>query len=164
MPLKESKIGDDIYITSILSESITLPADKITSNIGSVILKELKQNVGNKCGSHGYIDMDSISIIKRSIGKLNSGHLNGSLSYEVSYKANVCNPVDGSLVTCEVVNKNKMGLLASAPPLSIVLARQHHPDTPVFEKINIGDIITIKVIGKRFELYDDQITAIGELV
>ncbi len=163
MSLNQKKKGG-IYITSILNESITLQSDKITSNIDSVILRELKNTVGNKCGSHGYIDKDSISIIKRSIGKLNSSHLNGSLGYEVSYKANVCNPVEGSLVTCEVVNKNKMGLLASAPPLSIVLARQHHPDTEAFEKVNIGDTITIKVIGKRFELFDEQITAIGELI
>ncbi len=153
-----------IYMVSVLNETITISADKITSNLDDVILKQLKSTVGNKCGSHGYIDSNSITILKRSIGKINSGHLNGSLSYEVSYKADVCNPVEGSEITCQVVNKNKMGILASAPPLSIVLARQHHPDNERFESVNVGDTITIKVIGKRFELYDNQITAIGELV
>lgn len=155
---------NSIFMTSVLNETITIPAHKITTNLDHVILNELRQTIGNKCGSHGYIDKDSISIVKRSIGKINSGHLNGSLAYEVSYKANICNPTEGSLITCEVVNKNKMGILASAPPLSIVLARQHHPDNETFDNLTLGDQITIKVVGKRFELYDDQITAIGELV
>lgn len=155
---------NDIYMVSVLNEPITIPADKITSNLENVILKQLKQAVGNKCGSNGYIDMDSIVILKRTIGKLNTSHLNGSISFDISYKANVCNPIEGSEITCEVVNKNKMGLLASIHPLSVVLARQHHLDNKQFEEINIGDTITVKIIGKRFELYDDQITAIGELV
>ena len=159
-----SDMESNIYMTSILNETITLPAHKITTNLDHVILNELRRSVGNKCGSYGYIDMDSISIVKRSIGKINSGHLNGSLAYEVSYKAKVCNPTEGSLINCEVVNKNKMGILATAPPLSIVLARQHHPDNDTFNNLGLGDAITIKVIGKRFELFDDQITAIGELV
>jgi len=159
-----SNTNSSIYMTSVLNETLTIPAHKITTNLDNVILQQLKTTVGNKCGSHGYIEGSSITILKRSIGKINSSHLNGSLSYEVSYKANVCNPMEGSLIQCEVVNKNKMGILASSPPLSIVLARQHHPDNEVFENVKIGETITIKVIGKRFELYDNQITAIGELV
>ena len=154
----------NIYMVSVLNESITIPANKITSNLDNIILKQLKQAVGNKCGSNGYIEMDSIIILKRTIGKLNTSHLNGSISYDISYKANVCNPIEGSEVNCEVVNKNKMGLLATIHPLSIVLARQHHLNNKRFEDIDIGDTIIVKIIGKRFELYDDQITTIGELI
>ena len=156
--------SNNIYVASVLNNSITISADKITSNLDNVIANELKMTIGNKCGPHGYVDGDSIVILKRSIGKINSAHLNGSLSYDVSYKANICNPIEGSIIECQVVNKNKMGILAEKAPLSIVLARQHHQDNDRFEDLNIDDIINITVVGKRFELYDNQITAIGKLV
>lgn len=162
--ISNSGVTNSIFTPSILNESITLQPNKITSNIDNIILKELKKAVGNKCGSHGYIDENSIVILKRTIGKLNTGHLNGSISYDVSYKAKLCNPIEGSEISCKIININKMGILAREDPLSIVLARQHHISNETFDSLKIGDLINVKIIGKRFELYDNQITAIGELV
>ena len=58
----------------------------------------------------------------------------------------------------------KMGILAENHPLTIVLARQHHSDIDAFEIVEVNDVIQVKIIGKRFELNDEQITAIGKLV
>ena len=96
--------------------------------------------------------------------QLNSSHLNGSISCDVSYQANLCNPDEGSIVECEVKSINKMGILAEKHPLTIVLARQHHSDMDAFEIVEVNDVIQVKIIGKRFELNDEQITAIGKLV
>ena len=153
----------NIYNTSTITHSLNVAAKNLSKNLDQLILAQLKREIGNKCIRYGYVDKNSISILKRSLGKINSSHLNGSLTYHVSYKADICNPIDGQIIECEVKNINKMGLLAENQPLSIVLARQHHVDNDKFETIEIGDMILVEIIGKRFELYDEQITAIGKL-
>ena len=154
----------DIYTVSVQNHTITLTPDKLAGDLDETLLDYLKREVGNKCTRYGYIDRDSITVLKRSIGSVNSTYLNGSLKYDLTYKANVCNPLDGTIITCTAMNTNKMGILAERHPLSIVLARQHSEDEEAFNKIQVGDEIRVKVIGKRFELYDEQITAIGQLI
>lgn len=154
----------DIYTASVQNHTITLPPNKLTGDLDETLLDYLKREVGNKCTRYGYIDRDSITVLKRSIGSVNSTYLNGSLKYDLTYRANVCNPLDGTIITCKAMNTNKMGILAERHPLSIVLARQHSEDEDAFNKVQVGDEIRVKVIGKRFELYDEQITAIGQLI
>ena len=61
-----------------------------------------------------------------------------------------------------------MGILARAgegdpPPLSILLAKQHHMNNPKFEKMREGYNIRVKIIGKRFDSGENQISIIGLL-
>ena len=61
-----------------------------------------------------------------------------------------------------------MGVLAGIQgdidsPLNILLARQHHINNQDFEDIRENDLITIRVLGKRFEYGDNQISIIGLL-
>lgn len=163
--MTETSSTSSIFMPSVLTHVVYLPANKIGSNLDEVILNILKREVGNKCITFGYIDRESITILQRSIGKINSGHLNGSISCDVSYQANLCNPDEGSIIECEVKSINKMGILAEVSPLTVVLAKQHHgDDIEFFDGIEEGETVRVKIIGKRFELNDDQITAIGRLV
>jgi hypothetical protein len=61
-----------------------------------------------------------------------------------------------------------MGILAGVPhednsPLNILLARQHHNNNKYYDKIQEKDIIKIKILGKRYEYGDTQISIIGVL-
>ena len=154
----------DIYRKSVFNYSTTMSADKISENIDNSLLFQLKKDIGNKCINEGYIDKDSIQILKRSIGKINSSHLNGSVNFDIEYTANVCNPREGDIISCKVLDINTMGLLTESSPLTIVLPRDHHTDDPNFKEVSIGDDIRVSIIGSRFDLYDTQITAIGKLV
>jgi DNA-directed RNA polymerase subunit E'/Rpb7 len=152
-----------IFISSVLNHTLNVQAHHLSRGLDDVILKRLKDEVGNKCTKYGYIRKDSIVITKRTIGRINSSHLDGSLSFDVTYRADVCNPVKGQIISCEVMSLNKMGILAEAHPLSIVLARQHHTEKDDFDSIKVGETIRALIVGKRFELYDEQITTIGSL-
>ena len=154
----------DIYRKSVFNYSTTMSADKISENIDNSLLFQLKKDIGDKCINEGYIDKDSIQILKRSIGKINSSHLNGSVNFDIEYTANVCNPREGDIISCKVLDINTMGLLTESSPLTIVLPRDHHTDDPNFKEVSIGDEIRVSIIGSRFDLYDTQITAIGKLV
>ena len=154
----------NLYTTSVFHHCITISARQLTENIDKIILDQLKNDIGNKCINDGYIDKDSVNIVKRSIGKINSSHLNGSINYNVEYNAKVCNPKNNDIITCKVVGINTMGLMTEFEPLTIVLPRQHHLNSELFKEIEIDDDIEIEIIGSRFDLYDTQITAIGKLI
>lgn len=159
MSSNESKL----FNNSVLTYEILLTANMLTNNIDNIILSLLKTEVGDKCSKYGFIKKDSIEILDRSIGKLNTSHLNGSLTYNISYRAEICNPIEGQIITCQVKKKNKMGLLADADPLIVVLSSQYHKSN-ILDKIQENDEIKVVIVAKRFELHDNKINVIGKLL
>ena len=94
---------------------------------------------------------------------------NGSVLYNIIFVADVCNPVEGMVVPANVININKMGILAYGGyeepyPLNILLAKQHHIDNEYFDSVKENDNIFVKVIGIRKEYGDSQISIIGKLM
>ena len=154
----------DLFYTGAFNQNININCVSLDSdNFDNIILDTLKNEVGDKCIKHGYIKMDSIHILKRTIGTINSVRLNGSINYDISYSAEVCCPIIGQELECTIKNKNKMGLLAERKPITIVIAKKSN-DNEEFSNYNIGDRIKIKILGSRFDLYDINITAIGSLL
>ena len=74
------------------------------------------------------------------------------------------------VIECKISSVTKVGIRAvlndinDVSPFVIFLSRDHHYNNKEFSKKNIDDIINVKVLGKRFELYDDLISVIGELM
>ena len=70
------------------------------------------------------------------------------------------------IINCNV-KSTKIGiraeLNAEINPFLIFITRDHHYDNENFSKIKVNDIINVKIIGKRFELFDEYISIIGEL-
>jgi len=161
---------DDLFISDTIVKSISLEPRFINKNIHEVILKKIKENYEGKCIKNGYVKPGSIKIIKRSIGNIIASHFNGNVLFNLELSMEVCNPLNGAVIEAQILNSNKMGHLAGVPyvddsPLNILLARQHHisKNHDEFNKLNISDIVKIKIIGKRFEYGDNQISIIGIL-
>lgn len=157
----------NIFSEQICSKKISISPSELNNNkdIDALICDKIKNSIGNRCINEGYVDKDTIKIIRRSIGKINAIHFNGNINYNVEYVANICNPYKNMKINnCEVKNINKMGIMAINKPLNIVIARQHHEDQEGFDEIKIGDKISIIIIGLRYELNDKEITVVGKLV
>lgn len=161
-------MSNNIFTTNILNTVIQLLPGEFNNSIDDILLEKLKNKVEGKCDKNGYIKPDSVSIVRRSMGKVLQGHFNGSCSYRISYKVDICNPVEGMMVKAIVRNINKMGLFCELhdiepSPLTIILAKQHHLKNEAFEKIKINDVINIEIIGIKFNYNDTQISCIGRL-
>ena len=163
---------DNLFTKMQLTDKIMITPDNSINNLDLHIQYKLKKKVGNKCLKDGYVLKNSIQIIKRSIGKINSSFFNGSISYNIIYSATICNPKKGAFLTVQYVDHNKMGILAikEGTPLNIVIPTKLHSDKNLFKQIdqklqNNNEIdIKIQVIGKRFEKNDSEIFVIGKLV
>ena len=162
---------NNLYNTLQLTDRIILNASNL-NNIERLIKNKLQKKIGNKCIKDGYVLSNSIQILKRSIGKINTAFFDGSISYNIQYSAKVCNPKEGSFVVVDYVDHNKMGILAKKnnTPLNIVIPKQLHKNKELFKQIDEqlsqdkSIKLKIQIIGKRFEKDDTEIFVIGKLI
>lgn len=161
----------DMFIPIKFNTSVQLKPMELGPNLEEIIYTKLKNNLENMCSKHGYIKKNSIKIIKRSIGQINIAHFNGNVMYNLQCVAEICNPAQGSIIKCRVKAKNSLGLLAEGfydnvailqiivPKISAGIQSEINIDT-----ISIGDEINIEVCGKKFLLYDKNISIIGRVI
>ena len=106
--------------------------------------------------------------------------LNGDVIYNVQYKADVCLPVIGTVIKAVITNINKFGILAEASISGVdeygkltkisvieVIITKHAvgiTNTVELESLVVGDEINVEIMGKKFELNDKKICAIGRVV
>ena len=81
----------------------------------------------------------------------------------------ICLPVQNMVIDCFVESITKAGVKGIVTkteknPIVIFIARDHHYNVSSFGTIKENDKIKVKVIGQRFELHDDFITVIAELI
>ena len=159
---------DELFIPTKGNTQITIYPKDLNNQISNRILKTLKTQLEGKCVKEGFVRDGSVKVLNRSLGHGQAATFDGSINFHVEYSMDICNPLEGSIIEVQALNVNKMGVLAGIPyqpqsPLYIMLAKQHHIDDEVFEKINVDDIFKVRVVGKRYEYGDTQITIIGAL-
>jgi DNA-directed RNA polymerase subunit E'/Rpb7 len=119
-------MSSDLFIPIKFKTNIILLPNELDLDFEKTILKKIKENYENICSKYGYIKNNSIKIIKRSIGLVKNQHFNGNTSFCVLCLAEICNPIQGSIIKCKVKNINKMGVLAEGyydniPILEIII-------------------------------------------
>lgn len=168
---KEFNLPSSIYFPQIFQINETVHLGKLrygkdgsTSSIDEYLLKCVREKIGNKCIDLGYVSKDSISIVSRTLGQVNTTHFNGQVYYHVRCQANICKPVEGTQITAKVVDKNKIGLLAMQGPLYIYLPCAYLENAAVFETINVGTNVVIDIVNYSFQLNDSFIKVVGKYV
>lgn len=163
---REQKV-QTIYTTSQISRPITIPLKSIGKNLDELIEKYIQSKFEGKCIEEGFIKQDSTKIITYSSGVIFRGSF---IRFHVVFKCEICFPVEGMLLDCVVKNFTKAsGIRAesateSPSPIIVYINKDHHFDMSYFEQLKVGDRITVRVIGQRFELHDKFISIIGELI
>jgi DNA-directed RNA polymerase subunit E'/Rpb7 len=166
-----------IYMENILTRKLVVPFNTIGKNIEDLLKKVLSRNLEGRCASEGYIKKGSVNIISYSAGVANSENI----CFDVSFKCEICKPVEGMRIRCTVCNITKAGIRAIyhkehckdkdgdtiksfESPITVFIAREHHiKDKSYSEITKEGEDIIIKVIGTRYQLNDDNISILGEL-
>tara|TARA_B100000795_G_C22741756_1_gene415659 strand:- start:201 stop:980 length:780 start_codon:yes stop_codon:yes gene_type:complete len=164
-------MSDKLFIPIKFNTTITLLPKELSDDFENTFLKKVKNNLEGMCSKHGYIKKGSIKIIKRSIGQFKKQHFNGNIIYDLNCLAEICNPAQGSIIKCKIKNKNTMGLLAEGlydgiPILEIIIPKISAGIISEIniDEVNIGDYINIEVCGKKFMLYDKNISIIGRAI
>ena len=156
----------DIFFKMLAHNKVQLPITHIGANLTNNLIKYIKNQVEGKCNKNGFIKPDSVKLIKYSSGLVKCDNI----IFDVVYECSVCNPVEGMIIEDAVVKDiTKAGIRAeisdyAKTPLVIFITRDHHYNNNFFSTIKEKDTIKVRIIGQRFELNDEYISVIGELV
>ena len=156
----------DIFFKMLAHNKVQLSINHIGANLSNNLIKYIKNEVEGKCNKHGFIKPGSVKLVKYSSGLVKCDNV----IFDVVYECSVCNPVEGMVIEDAVVKDiTKAGIRAEISdyektPLVIFITRDHHYNNNFFSTIKEKDLIKIRIIGQRFELNDEYISVIGELV
>ena len=161
---KSKKGGVGIYMKNVITRKIHLPFTSIGENIKENIEEFLSLQIEGKCIDEGYIRPNSIKIVSYSAGVV----IGNNVIFNILFECLVCRPVEGMRFRAIVKNVTKAGIRAeineTKSPVVVFIARDHHYKSKEFAILKEGDDINVRVIGIRYELNDEYISIIGELV
>jgi hypothetical protein len=154
---------DNLYMQSILHQKVSVPFTHIGNNMDYYFKRYAIKHIEGKCRKEGYIRPNSIKVVSFSTGLLHADNV----IYDVIYSADVCFPCEDMIIKCKIVNITKIGIRAIISevhnPIVLFISREHNANKN-FEDYEEGNRINIKVIGHRFELNDEYISVIGEII
>lgn len=172
--------SQDVFVNSILTDRVRLSPNMIDSDYRDALLKLVQEQYEGVCSKHGFIKPGSIELYKVSAGMMRLVSLNGDVIFTVQYKADVCNPVIGTVVTATVTNTNKFGILAevstqvleedgnprNVPVIECIIMKQtvNMGSTKDLNVVKVGDDVHVEIMGKKYELKDKKICAVGKIV
>lgn len=168
---------DDLFNNALLSRRIGISMYDLiktsTDGFKGVLESKLRLTYEGLCVKEGYVKYDSITLITYS-----SGIMKGNLmEFDVVFQCLVCIPVSGMKLKCMAQNITKAGIratIADLPvsqggravksPLVVFVARDHYYDNDTFNALNEKDKFVVEIIGTRYELNDEYICVIADLV
>lgn len=165
----QHKTQQELYRNVLLEEYIYLKPADLNNKIDDIIMQKLKRKVEGKCIKVGYVVPDSIKILTRSLGIINNTNFDGITMYKVKYSVDVCDPAVGQIIHCTVFNIDKSQVISyvnnpETSPLEVFLFKHHHTGNTEFAGLKIGDMISVRVGGSKWEYRDKQIITIAQFV
>ena len=153
---------DPLFERRELTKKVHIFSKYLQRNIEASILAQLKMDYEGRCSSEGFIQRNSITIVKYSLGK--SNYTKGGVDYEVSFQADVCFPHVGQIFEVPVSTRSKIGIHAETPPIKVLIPRDLHIGNEEFENVKENDQIKFEVIGTNFKQQDRDIIVLGKLL
>jgi DNA-directed RNA polymerase subunit E'/Rpb7 len=152
---------DPLFERRELTRKVHIHSKFIQKNMLPSILAQLKMNMEGRCSSEGYIQQDSVTILKYSLGR--TSYTKGGVDYDVSFQADVCLPHPGQIFKATADLRTKIGIHADSTPLKILIPRDLHIGNQEFDSLDIGQEFEFEVIGPQFKQQDKVIVVVGRL-
>jgi len=157
----------EIFTRSIISTKVVLPFHLVGKNYVEILRAKIAEKVEGRCIADGYIRGKSVEIVQHSAGKL---HME-NVEFQVVYACDVCLPVEGMILECKSKTiTQKAGIHAECvvdgvAVITVFVSKEDNATHPKFRDITEPDMtLTVKVVGVIFELNDQTVTVIADLV
>jgi DNA-directed RNA polymerase subunit E'/Rpb7 len=172
-----------IISEQIFNDTISLTSSELNKDIDNILLFKLKKQYEGLCKDDSFILKNSIDIIKRSIGKIETFDNINYIKYNISYKCDTISPNKGDKILdkkCIVSNINKMGIIAylqidekykisdndfDNSPLIIIIPNDSLNESELnLNDINTGQKINIEILGYRIKYRNEKIQIVGKIL
>lgn len=144
-----------------LTRKVHVNSKFIQKNMLPSILTQLRMNMEGRCSSEGYVQPESITVLKYSLGR--TSYTKGGIDYDVTFQADVCLPHPGQIFKATANLRTKIGIHAESTPLKILIPRDLHIGNQEFETVEVGQEFEFEVIGPQFKQQDKVIIVVGRL-
>ena len=155
----------------ILETNLNVDSRDLNKDLNRLILHKLKEKYENVCTEHGFIIPNSIDLINRKLGKINTINNVSYISYIVRYSADIIYPSEGDKLNIKVDRVNKMGVLGyieldkndfeSSPLIVIVPNEYFTEETRDINSITKNQTINVTIIGCRIKYGNKKIQIIA---
>jgi hypothetical protein len=147
-----------------MERQVSIHITGVGKNLRQTLERVVKMQCEGHCSVEGFIKHESVQVISYSAGRA----VGDLICFAVIFECQVCHPVEDMYIQCVAKNITKAGIRAesviSPSPVVVFVTRDHNYGSAYFSSIREGDPITLKVIGQRFELNDDHISVVAQLV
>ena len=169
-PDANANCDPELFVKRQIRRKLSLPFYKITKDVGvaQLLRIELAKLVEGRCSIEGYICPNSISISSYSCGTLAGSNIH----FDIIADCLICHPDENTVIKCVAKTITQAGIRAGArflqkgnvSPIEVFLSRDMHASSrDLFSRIEENDILTVKIIGRRFVLHDTHVTIIAML-
>ena len=164
------------FFESLLEDVVKVSPAHLHQDYKRYIKNALVKRYEGSCSCFGYIRPDSIELVKVHNAMVEIQTFHGYVNFEVTFRAQICNPSVGSVMIADVVNMNSFGLLCKSGytdnsktrnVVDIIVPRQVKDimtDGVSLAGIRVGDRVNVEIIGKKYQLHHAHISAIGHVV
>ena len=157
------------YFVTHISERVNAKPKELDNNLDRQLAANLKHKLEGKCCRFGYVRPNSVVIVSRTMGEVEGCHFNGEITFRVEAIADVCRPVAGDRLLCEVENINRLGLLAKAGEnreVHVYAVIQQYDNAAFFEDPRLKETakIVVEVVGAKYKLKDTSVMVLGKIV
>ena len=164
------------YISEqVLNTNLTLYPHELRKNIDDVIYQKLKKKVEGVCSEDGYVIKDSVEIMNRQVGRIQTKNNQSQIQYPIHYRAKVISPNKGDVIEVFVNNINKMGVVgyiqidgegdSENSPMIIIIPREYFETSNYnIHDIHIHQKLSVTIIDSRIKFNSDKIQAVGSPV
>ena len=168
-----------MYITDqIFNNNISLNPTDLNKDIDNIILLKLKKIYEGYCKDYCYILNNSINIINRTMGKIETYENNNIIKYNVKYSCDIISPTKGEKIKIKVSNINKMGIIGyikidekystsdnpfDNSPLIIIVPNDMITNYNIND-INIGSVLHVEILGFRIKFRNEKIQVVCKIV
>ena len=168
--------GDSLYNSTCIRRKVCIPFSAITNfNCMEAHLTQVISNeMDGRCIAEGFVKNGSCKIRSHSIGTFAAGNI----VFDMEVECMLCCPKEGTVMNCIAKTVTQAGIRAHAftkeyesSPVVIYISREMHDASATrmmannaasIDSIKPGDMIQVRVVGRRFELNDKHVSVIGE--
>jgi len=166
-----------MYISNqIFNNNISLYPSDLNKDIDNIILHKLKNIYEGYCKDNCFILNNSIKLINKSLGKIETHENKNVIKYDVKYSCDIISPSIGDNLEIVVNTITKMGIIGyikiddkysksdkpfENSPLIIIVPKDEIDN---MNDINIGQKLKVEILNYRIKFRNEQIQVVCKIV
>ena len=166
-----------MYITNqIFNNNISLYPSDLNKDIDNIILNKLKKTYEGYCKDNCFVLKNSINMINKSLGKIETHENKNVIKYDVKYSCDIISPTNGQQINIVVHNITKMGIIGyieidskysksdnvfENSPLIVIIPEDKIDD---INAVNVGQKLKTEILNYRIKFRNEQIQVVCKIV